>query len=449
LGIRLFLAAIWIWAAWSKLGDPRHFVQTVRAYDATPEWLSKTIGYGLPVLELTLAVLLVLGLIVRYAAAVSALLFTVFLIGIVQAAVRGIKIECGCFGGGGTSESTNYTWEILRDIVLLALAAHLVKWPRSKFSVDEAVIASEAVPSLTPKQSKSEKNVRRYKTAVIAAQQELQHKQRYIGAGSALVVILITFISIGVQGGRAKVNPSNDTANASASTGVRVGNQQAPVLVDLYEDFQCPNCKNLEATVAKDLAAKIKATSVKVNYHVMSFLDSASSGNRYSSRAANAGYCAADSNPAVFAKFHGILFGKDKSGADIQPAEGSNGRSDAELIAYGKQAGVTSADFSTCVTSNQHKELVKGVTEAASKRGVTGTPMVFVNGAKVEGKSGSLSVTDIDTAIAEALSKAQSTAAPSPTPSVKPSSKLAPPPKAPALSTVKPRPAPSASITQP
>ena len=80
---------------------PRTFVQAVRAYDATPEWLSKAIGYGMPVLELCLGVLLIVGIMVRIAAAVSALLLLVFLIGIIQAAARGIQLECGCFGGGG------------------------------------------------------------------------------------------------------------------------------------------------------------------------------------------------------------------------------------------------------------------------------------------------------------------------------------------------------------
>ena len=47
---RLLLGIVWIWAAASKLSKPLEFVQAVRAYDATPEWMSKAIGYGLPVL---------------------------------------------------------------------------------------------------------------------------------------------------------------------------------------------------------------------------------------------------------------------------------------------------------------------------------------------------------------------------------------------------------------
>ena len=72
---------MWIWASVAKLKSPRTFVQAVRAYDATPEWLSKAIGYGLPVLELALGILLIVGIAVRLAAIVSAVLFVVFLIG--------------------------------------------------------------------------------------------------------------------------------------------------------------------------------------------------------------------------------------------------------------------------------------------------------------------------------------------------------------------------------
>jgi protein-disulfide isomerase/uncharacterized membrane protein YphA (DoxX/SURF4 family) len=423
LVVRVALAAVWAWASLAKISEPRTFLRAVRAYDATPEWLSKLIAYGLPMLELTLAVLLLIGLIVRYAATASAVLLVIFLIGVLQASARGIKIECGCFGGGGgTTGSTSYTLDILRDLGLLVLAAFLILWPLTKLSVDGWIISTEAVPVLTGKQARSEKNQRRYRVAMAAAEVELRHKQRYIAAGTVIVVVLVSFIAFGVQGNRAKIPATADTANATSAAGVKVGNQQAPVLVDLYEDFQCPICNNLEQSgLTKDFDAKLKATTIKVNYHVMSFLDSSSNGNRYSSRAANAGYCAADQSVDAYAKFHDIAFGKNADGQNNQPAEGGHGRPDSQLIDWGKQAGITSADFSTCVTSDLHKDLVAGVTDAASKRGVNGTPTVFVNG-KLVGKSGSVpTVAQIDAAIQVALSQSKSTAAPSPTPSASPS----------------------------
>ncbi|MEO6504316.1 MAG: thioredoxin domain-containing protein [Jatrophihabitantaceae bacterium] len=418
LVIRIVLAALWAWAALAKIGDPRRFVQVVRAYDATPEWMSRGIGYGLPALELVLAVLLLIGLLTRYVAVASAALLALFLILTLQAAARGLDVRYDCFGGdGGPSASTSYTLDILRALAMLALSAFLIRWPLTRLSVDKAIIDSERVPELSVKQRRSEKNIRRHRAAVVAAEAELRYKQRYTAAGTLAVLLLITFIGLGVQGSRATVSSEADTANAGSATGVRVGNQQAPVLLDLYEDFGCPDCASVQqGGLTKDLADKVKATTIRVNYHMVSFLDSEFGGNDYSSRAANAGYCAADQSPEAFGKFHDILFGKNASGQNNQPALDSRGRPDSQLIAWGKEAGITSADFSTCVTSNQHKDLVAGATEAASKRGVNSVPAVFVDGKRLNGNGDtSVTVAEVDAAVASALAKAKSTAAPSPT----------------------------------
>ena len=116
-------AVVWAWAAVAKMGDPAASVRAVRAYELLPEWLAKGVGYGLPFLEIGLAVLLIAGLATRLAAVLSSALLVVFLVGIISAAARGLQIECGCFGGGGqlgAGQSTAYTGEILRDAGLLA-----------------------------------------------------------------------------------------------------------------------------------------------------------------------------------------------------------------------------------------------------------------------------------------------------------------------------------------
>ena len=50
-------------------------------------------------------------------------------------------LDCGCFGGGGPTEPdlTQYPLEIARDLALAALAAVLVRWPRSRFSLDQTL----------------------------------------------------------------------------------------------------------------------------------------------------------------------------------------------------------------------------------------------------------------------------------------------------------------------
>ncbi|MFD0259183.1 MauE/DoxX family redox-associated membrane protein [Kitasatospora indigofera] len=136
--VRLALAVVWGWAGLAKISDPAEAAQAVRAYEILPESLVKPVGYALPFLEVALAVLLVIGLGVRIVAVVSALLLLTFIAGITSAWVRGISIDCGCFGGGGTVDAsqTEYLQEILRDTGFLLLAAWLVYRPRTKLSAD-------------------------------------------------------------------------------------------------------------------------------------------------------------------------------------------------------------------------------------------------------------------------------------------------------------------------
>lgn len=416
--VRLVLGGVWLYAGISKLSDPRAFLQAVRAYDASPEWLSKALAYGLPVFEVCLGVLLVAGVITRAAAILSAPLLLMFVIGVLQAAARDLKITCGCFGGGGvTTGPTHYTLDILRDVGLLVLAAYLILWPITRISVDEFLGRNDYVEPPSPKRMRTEHGQRKYNALLEARLRDAQVRTRYLTGSLVLVVALIGVIGIGVQANRAKIQGDLTATNASARNGVVVG-KAAPVTVDVFEDFQCPNCRVLEQQVGTDFADKIKAGTIQVRYHTMAFLDSASKGNRYSTRAANAALCASDINVDTFAKLHSVLYGKDSKGEQVQPAENSSGRTDIQLVDYGKQAGIKGdqlTTYQTCVQSEQHKALVEAITDSATKHEVFATPTVQVNGKTVDNPTKA----SLDAAIAAAAAKAPP-ATPSPSSSASP-----------------------------
>ena len=426
---RLILGVVWIWAAWSKIRSPRTFTQAVRAYDATPEWLSRGIGYGLPMLELLLGVLLVLGLITRIAAGVSAVLFFVFLVGLVQATIRGIKLECGCFGGGGVTDGANtqYALDILRDVGLLVLAAYLVVWAWTYASLDGFIARNDVVEAPSAKRLRTDQGRRKYEAQVAAKRAHAASRTRWLNGSLAGVVVLVVLIGIGVQSSRAKIDGTLTAKNATVSKGVVFG-KKAAATVDVYEDFQCPNCLNFEKAVSTTLDKDVRANKAQVRFHPISFLDSSSNGNRYSSRAANAAICASDLSVEKFVAFHNVLYGT-VGGKQVQPAEDSNGRTNAQLISYAKAAGITGANLTTfqgCVTNENHKALVEAFTERSSRDGVTGTPTI-----KVNGKSISASLAAFNAAVTKALATG-----PAPVPSVTPSPSASAKPSASATSKV-------------
>ena len=62
---------------------------------------------------------------------------------------RGLSIDCGCFGGGGTLAAgthPNYLWDVVRDFVLLTLAIFLFLTPRTPVSIDSYVLGPQEAP---------------------------------------------------------------------------------------------------------------------------------------------------------------------------------------------------------------------------------------------------------------------------------------------------------------
>lgn len=139
--LRVGLGVVAIVAGLAKLTDLPASVRAVRAYELLPEGLASLVGNGLPLVELILGVLLIAGLFTRVSALVFGLLMIAFMIGIGSAWARGLSIDCGCFGGGGAidPDKTAYALELIRDAGLLAVAAVVVRWPRSRLSLDSAL----------------------------------------------------------------------------------------------------------------------------------------------------------------------------------------------------------------------------------------------------------------------------------------------------------------------
>ena len=172
-----------------------------------------------------------------------------------------------------------------------------------------------------------------------------------------------------------------DTANGSAIT----LNAGLAKTVDIWEDPQCPVCKNFENANGDYIDSLVRDKKATVRFHVLSFLGDESV------RAANASFCAADEGQ--YLDFHHALY------AVQSPLENSGFWSNDKLVSIGKKIGITSTKFADCVTKGSKIDLVKANYDSMPKFGVKGTPTVFIDGKLWERKSPDFNLAEFKAAV--------------------------------------------------
>lgn len=194
----------------------------------------------------------------------------------------------------------------------------------------------------------------------------------------AVVAVVAVLVGLGVYFARSGRGVEPTYAATASGAVVTAGN--GPVVVDVYEDYLCPVCERFEQRYGDELTTALNEGKVTARFHTISILDSRTDPEGYSSRAANAALCAVPAG--IYPGYHKKLFAE-------QPAEGSAGLSDEQLIAFGTELGAK-GDFAGCVTGEINAAAVKSETETAIKspglqtNGNFGTPTVARDGKKID-----------------------------------------------------------------
>jgi protein-disulfide isomerase len=203
-----------------------------------------------------------------------------------------------------------------------------------------------------------------------------------IGVGAVLVVAIIVIVAVVLntqQSTPAPVGPdaikitkatSEYTATVADDGTVVAGPDTAKAKIDVYEDFTCPYCGELEQQSAAQMAKAMSDGQLQVRYHLLNILDGNTNPPGYSLLAANAAIAAA--KQGKFADFHASLYAQ-------QPKEGAAGYTADQLLSLGKRLGITAAQFTTDVNKGTYNDLVKKQVTTASAPPVNlqGTPTVL------------------------------------------------------------------------
>lgn len=205
--------------------------------------------------------------------------------------------------------------------------------------------------------------------------QRQQRRQRLITIGlitlgAALVVLAVIWPQLRPVGEIIPVTP----ADWPDADGLSLGDPNAPATIDVFEDFQCPACRNFtentEPLVVQNLVATGKARYVFHNYP---FIDDQSA-RKESDQAANAAMCASEQNE--FWDMHSILFANWNG-------ENLGAFSDRRLQAMAESIELDMDAFNSCFNANKYEAEIQSDLQLGQEMGVSGTPSIFVNGQQV------------------------------------------------------------------
>jgi uncharacterized membrane protein YphA (DoxX/SURF4 family) len=123
LALRVALGAVFVYAAWTKLRQPWElFAMSIDAYKVLPYGAVLVVARTLPWAEMLIGLALMAGRWLRVSASAASLLLLVFFALMVRAYVKGMQIDCGCFGLGDPISART----LVRDGGLLAGCLFLI-----------------------------------------------------------------------------------------------------------------------------------------------------------------------------------------------------------------------------------------------------------------------------------------------------------------------------------
>jgi protein-disulfide isomerase len=148
--------------------------------------------------------------------------------------------------------------------------------------------------------------------------------------------------------GSTKYPTSIDKVNAT----VLVGQPNAKVTIDAYEDFMCPICGDFEKANFTSMEQRLEAGTIKVRYHMINLLDNSSNPAGYSRMAANTALAVATVAPDKFIDYHYSLYQK-------QPQENGAGWTQAQLNSVANRLGVSGTEFNSLVNSKTYDNQIQ------------------------------------------------------------------------------------------
>lgn len=186
------------------------------------------------------------------------------------------------------------------------------------------------------------------------------------------VSIFIAGVIVGILLNNINIFPTINPNIATADLKKVQGESTAKVAIIEHSDYQCPFCKKF----FDESYSQLKKDYIDTGKVALAFVDYPLPSHPQAQAAAEAANCVAEQNK--FWEMHNLLF-KNQDDWSLQDNHLATFRT------YAEELKINLTQYDDCMKSNKYRNAIKKDYEAATQKGVTGTPTFFINGKMIVG----------------------------------------------------------------
>lgn len=190
--------------------------------------------------------------------------------------------------------------------------------------------------------------------------------------GALVIGLAIVAVALGPKlfGGSATLAMPETSYAGLAVDGESVGSASAPVVMQVYSDFQCPACKAFVISELPQLLRDLVAPGLlRIESKDIDIIDSHKAGSTESLDLAVGAHCAAEQDK--YWEFHDIVFW-NQGGENV----GDHNTAFIDRVATAADLDLTA--FHACQARSDIKQPILDATTAAGKAGINSTPTLVV-----------------------------------------------------------------------
>jgi len=198
-----------------------------------------------------------------------------------------------------------------------------------------------------------------------------------IGA-TIIGVLIVVVVAANQLGGRVTGTLKDPGIEYPAAllNGRTIGNADAPVTMEVWEDFQCPVCARHSLTVEPFIVDKYVKTGVlRIVHNDLAFLGRG--GPDDESRLAASGAVCADAQGKYWDYSHWVYNNQD--------GENAGGFRRERLKQIAEAAGVDTSNWDSCIDAPATIQEVADSTTTGTGMGISSTPTIFIDGQQLTG----------------------------------------------------------------